>query len=132
MSAIIRAEIEYTRIQGQLARIRGIIAVIIQGGFKMSKLTLQADTVSGIYQQRLQDCDDGAEMLSFDDFMAGLRTLKEGQFIACAVDAAGWDELTAFSGYRINEPQYCTQNEGDCLTCSLANYGKDCKNIPLD
>lgn len=26
---------------------------------------------------------------------------------------------------------YCTQNDGDCLTCSLVNYGKDCKNSPL-
>lgn len=26
---------------------------------------------------------------------------------------------------------YCTQNSGDCLTCSLVNYGRDCRNIPL-
>ena len=24
--------------------------------------------------------------------------------------------------------EYCTQNNGDCKTCSLANYGRDCKN----
>lgn len=23
---------------------------------------------------------------------------------------------------------YCTQNNGDCTTCSLTNYGRDCKN----
>ena len=23
---------------------------------------------------------------------------------------------------------YCTQNEGDCNTCSLVSYGKDCQN----
>ena len=23
---------------------------------------------------------------------------------------------------------YCTQNNGDCETCSLSNYGKDCQN----
>lgn len=22
---------------------------------------------------------------------------------------------------------YCTQNEGDCSTCSLSSYGKDCQ-----
>ena len=27
--------------------------------------------------------------------------------------------------------EYCTQNNGDCATCSLVNYGRDCQNIPL-
>jgi len=26
---------------------------------------------------------------------------------------------------------YCTQNNGDCETCSLVNYGRDCQNNPL-
>ena len=26
---------------------------------------------------------------------------------------------------------YCTQNNGDCKTCSLVNYGKDCRNEPV-
>jgi len=26
---------------------------------------------------------------------------------------------------------YCTQNGGDCKTCSLVNYGRDCMNVPL-
>jgi len=26
---------------------------------------------------------------------------------------------------------YCTQNNGDCSTCSLVNYGRDCQNQPL-
>ena len=26
---------------------------------------------------------------------------------------------------------YCTQNNGDCSTCSLVNYGRDCQNVPL-
>jgi hypothetical protein len=26
---------------------------------------------------------------------------------------------------------YCTQNSGDCSTCSLVNYGRDCRNNPL-
>lgn len=26
---------------------------------------------------------------------------------------------------------YCTQNNGDCSTCSLVNYGLDCANMPL-
>jgi len=26
---------------------------------------------------------------------------------------------------------YCTQNEGDCATCSLVNYGRDCQSNSL-
>jgi hypothetical protein len=26
---------------------------------------------------------------------------------------------------------YCTQNDGDCETCGLVNYGRDCRNVPL-
>jgi len=26
---------------------------------------------------------------------------------------------------------YCRQNDGDCDTCSLVNYGRACHNIPL-
>jgi hypothetical protein len=27
---------------------------------------------------------------------------------------------------------YCVQNDGDCSTCSLVNYGKDCRNNPVN
>lgn len=27
---------------------------------------------------------------------------------------------------------YCTQNAGNCQTCSLVNYGKDCQNNPVE
>ncbi len=27
--------------------------------------------------------------------------------------------------------EYCTQNDGDCGSCSLVNYGRDCQNNPL-
>ena len=27
---------------------------------------------------------------------------------------------------------YCTQNNGDCKTCSLANYNLDCENNPIE
>ena len=26
---------------------------------------------------------------------------------------------------------YCTQNDGDCQTCALVNYGRDCQNNPI-
>ena len=31
----------------------------------------------------------------------------------------------------MKKPSYCTQNNGDCKTCSLVNYGMDCKNEPV-
>lgn len=30
------------------------------------------------------------------------------------------------------KPDYCTQNDGDCETCSLVNNGRDCKNNPIE
>lgn len=30
------------------------------------------------------------------------------------------------------EKEYCTQNKGDCATCSLVNYNRDCMNRPLN
>lgn len=27
--------------------------------------------------------------------------------------------------------EYCTQNNGDCKTCSIQNYGRDCMNNPI-
>lgn len=29
------------------------------------------------------------------------------------------------------KPDYCTQNDGNCETCSLVNYGRDCQNMPI-
>ena len=29
------------------------------------------------------------------------------------------------------KPDYCTQNEGDCTTCSLVSYGHDCANLKV-
>jgi len=26
---------------------------------------------------------------------------------------------------------YCTQNSGNCISCSLSNYGRDCMNEPI-
>lgn len=26
---------------------------------------------------------------------------------------------------------YCTQNNGDCSTCSLVSYNRDCQNNPI-
>jgi hypothetical protein len=30
-----------------------------------------------------------------------------------------------------DHPAYCSQNHGDCSTCSLVNYGRDCMNNPV-
>ena len=35
-------------------------------------------------------------------------------------------------GQTMNRKPYCTKNNGDCLTCSLVSYGRDCRNVPLE
>lgn len=30
-----------------------------------------------------------------------------------------------------NKKPYCVQNDGDCSTCSLSSYGRDCMNNPI-
>lgn len=32
----------------------------------------------------------------------------------------------------MDKKEYCTQNDGDCETCSLVNYGLDCQNNPVE
>ena len=32
----------------------------------------------------------------------------------------------------MEKKSYCTQNAGDCWTCSLVNYGRDCLNNPVN
>ena len=29
---------------------------------------------------------------------------------------------------EFHRQEYCTQNAGNCATCSLLNYGRDCQN----
>ena len=35
---------------------------------------------------------------------------------------------TAKTEYHEKKRKYCTQNDGNCETCSLSSYGKDCQN----
>jgi len=41
-----------------------------------------------------------------------------------------FDEDEGRTLFRIT-PDYCTQNNGNCRTCSLVSYGRDCHNNPL-
>jgi len=34
-------------------------------------------------------------------------------------------------GNLMNNRSYCTQNDGDCLSCNLSNYGRDCRDLLL-
>ncbi len=36
-------------------------------------------------------------------------------------------DLVSAAKKNVAKP-YCTQNRGDCSTCSLVNYGRDCRN----
>ena len=35
------------------------------------------------------------------------------------------------AGAWVEIPAYCAQNDGDCLSCSLVSYGRDCENLPV-
>lgn len=30
--------------------------------------------------------------------------------------------------YKKEQEEYCSQNDGNCLTCALVNYDRDCHN----
>lgn len=70
-----------------------------------------------------------------EDWLAGEGELvgRDGQF--SFAEACARDELALvrknLSGEWVEIPAYCAQNDGDCLTCSLVNYGKDCENNPV-
>ena len=40
------------------------------------------------------------------------------------------EERTA--AFDAEAAQYCTQNNQDCFTCSLVNYGMDCHNNKIE
>lgn len=39
---------------------------------------------------------------------------------------------TDATGTAIRRPDYCIQPGTTCEECSLNNYGRDCRNVPLD
>jgi len=57
-------------------------------------------------------CHEDVPVLDMDNL------LEEPDMILEPID----DELEPES------PPYCTQNHGNCSTCSLVNYGLDCQN----
>jgi len=72
-------------------------------------------------------------------YMRGLRRAYHGENFGTQEDHLKWMALIDDDyrkelgrGYRDGyTPEYCTQNEGDCFTCSLNNYGRDCLNNPV-
>lgn len=42
-----------------------------------------------------------------------------------------WGFVLRFKPAVAELMSYCTQNFGDCFTCSLVNYGRDCQNNPI-
>lgn len=36
-----------------------------------------------------------------------------------------------YKNLTMNKKPYCTQNQGDCSTCSLVSYNRDCQNNPI-
>jgi len=69
-------------------------------------------------------------------YMRGLRRRYHGENFGTADEHEKWmalvdDEYRQEMGRGYRDafvPEYCIQNEGDCPTCSLVNYGLDCQN----
>ena len=56
-----------------------------------------------------------------------LVTLEELQEMDATVTVRG-DEIHDADGVVATFPKYCRQNDGDCETCELAVFGRDCAN----
>ena len=66
-------------------------------------------------------------------------TEAEHVLLLQAVDVDDPDRRQRGEGYRDGlqgkcsmAKDYCTQNAGDCQTCSLVNYGRDCMNNSIE
>ena len=71
-------------------------------------------------------------------YQRGLRRRYRGEKFGTDDEHAFWMSLSEDvtqsredrgQGYRDGYiPEYCTQNDGECWTCSLMSYGLDCQN----
>jgi len=55
-----------------------------------------------------------------------LVSLDELREMSAAALTVRGDEILDEDGVVATFPKYCTQNEGDCETCDLAVFGRDC------
>ncbi len=53
------------------------------------------------------------------------------EFIARHVMSGNCERCGMETDLSLVVMDYCTQNSGNCITCSLVNYKKDCRNVPL-
>ena len=84
----------------------------------------------------------------YSGYMRGLRRLFHGEAFGTDAEHALWMSLIdddeareqrgqgyrdGFNGLTPNPDrwEYCTQNNHDCGSCSLVNYGRDCSNNPI-
>ena len=85
-----------------------------------------------VYERLMKETTGGmfAELLKVPaDFHGETKEHYEARLLAW--EAAGKPETGIFWRARVWESDYCTQNGGDCSTCSQVNYGMDCHNNPL-
>ena len=101
---------------------------------RFESMMLQADTM-----KTLSDKPD-----YFTGYLRGLRRLFHGTDFGTEAEHSQWlsmidDDLRqdmghgykdGFAGLTPNGDrwEYCTQNDCDCSSCSLVNYGRDCCN----
>jgi len=51
-----------------------------------------------------------------------------GEFLAYSLPPDMFEDGNELKARIFTKKDYCTQNDGDCSTCSLVNYGRDCMN----
>ena len=74
---------------------------------------------TNVYTKMLEDeLNNNGRQYAVD---AATREPIEGDYLEYAGE---YDVITIKS--------YCSQNNSDCATCSLVNYGMDCHNNPVD
>lgn len=69
-----------------------------------------------------------------DYLVKDIHAVRDAYYSDLETGAGGDDESIEgfFARHGITViPDYCSQNDGDCSTCSLVNYGRDCMNQPL-
>jgi len=55
-------------------------------------------------------------------------TPAERELLISGICGECFDKMFSEDSDLVKRPDYCTQNDGDCVTCSLVSYGRDCMN----
>ena len=116
----------------------------IDGAISTTAFRAAMEHANGMRQ--FADCDNAHY---WEGYQRGLRRAYHGESFGTAEEHALWlgasdnygdDPIRRARGEGYRDglegrarmiKDYCTQNGGDCGTCSLVSYGRDCRNNPI-